>query len=67
MFAIIMQEGINFIVDGQQKQVAVVIDLDKYGQLWEDFYDNILAIQRQDESRESLSNFKAELLQQHKL
>ncbi|MDM8565753.1 hypothetical protein QUF74_08880 [Candidatus Halobeggiatoa sp. HSG11] len=62
-----MQEGINFIVDGEQKQVAVVIDLDKYGQLWEDFYDNILAIQRQDESRESLSNFKAELLQQDKL
>jgi hypothetical protein len=60
-------QGINFIVDGQQTQLAVVIDLKIYGELWEDFYDNMLAMQRQDEPRDSLDNFKAELLQQGKL
>jgi len=60
-------QGINFIVDGQQTQVAVVIDLKMYGELWEDFYDNLLAMQRKDEPRDSLENFKAELLQQGKL
>ncbi len=57
-------QGINFIVDDQQKQVAVVIDLNKYGKLWEDFYDSLLAAQRKDEPRESLDSFKAELLLQ---
>jgi hypothetical protein len=60
-------QGINFIVDGQQTQVAVVIDLKIYGELWEDFYDNLLAMQRKDEPHDSLENFKAELLQQGKL
>ncbi len=60
-------QGINFIVDDEQKQVAVVIDLKKYGELWEDFYDTLIATQRKDEPRESLDNFKAELLQQNKL
>ncbi|MCK5719370.1 MAG: hypothetical protein KAH84_05390 [Thiomargarita sp.] len=60
-------QGINFIVNDQQKQIAVVIDLEKYGKLWEDFYDNMLAKQRKDEPRESLDDFKAELLQQGKL
>jgi hypothetical protein len=60
-------QGINFIVDGQQTQGAVVIDLKMYGELWEDFYDNLLAMQRKDEPRDSLANFKAELLQRGKL
>ena len=60
-------QGISFIVDDQQRQVAVVIDLEKYGELWEDFYDSILAVQRKDEPRDSLSNVKAQLLLQSKL
>ena len=60
-------QGINFIVDDQQKQIAVVIDLKKYGELWEDFYDNMLAVQRKNEPRDYLDDFKAELLQQGKL
>ncbi len=60
-------QGINFIVDEQKQKVAVVIDLKKYGDLWEDFYDALLAAQRKDEPRESLESFKAELLEKGKL
>lgn len=60
-------QGIHFIIDDQKQTVAVVIDLKQHGELWEDFYDNLLATQRKDEPRESLETFKAELLRQGKL
>jgi hypothetical protein len=60
-------QGINFIVDDQSKKIAVVIDLEKYGELWEDFYDNLLVTQRKNEPRESLESVKASLLKQGKL
>lgn len=60
-------QGINFIVNDQQEKVAVVIDLQNYAELWEDFYDSLLAKQRKDEPRESLADFKAQLIQQGKL
>ncbi len=60
-------QGINFVVDDKQQQVAVVIDLQQYGDLWEDFYDSLIAAKRKDEPRESLADFKSELIQQGKL
>lgn len=60
-------QGINFIVDDQSNKIAVIIDLEKYGELWEDFYDNLLVTQRKDEPRESLEFVKASLLKQGKL
>jgi hypothetical protein len=60
-------QGINFIIDEQSNKIAVVIDLEKYGELWEDFYDNLLATQRKDEPRESLESVKTSLLKQGKL
>jgi hypothetical protein len=38
-----------------------MIDLRKNGELWEDFYDRVLAEQRRHEPRESLAQVKARL------
>ena len=31
-------EGIQFLIDEKGNKKAVLIDLDKHGDLWEDFY-----------------------------
>jgi hypothetical protein len=46
--------GITFMVDEQGKKTAAVIDLRKHEQLWEDFYDTLVAKSRAGEPRESL-------------
>ena len=51
-------EGIQFVVDDKGKKIAVLIDLKKYGELWEDFYDCLIARLRADEPRESLEFVK---------
>ena len=44
-------EGIRYLVNEEQQPVAVQIDLEKYGELWEDFYDVLVAqARRQEES-----------------
>jgi hypothetical protein len=42
-------EGIFFIEDKNSKKKFVQIDLLIHGELWEDFYDLIVAEQRKDE------------------
>ena len=36
-------KGIQFVIDGQGEKTAVVIDLKKHRNLWEDFYDHAVA------------------------
>jgi len=60
-------EGIRFLVDEQGEKTAVQIDLEKYGELWEDIYDTLIAELRQDEPRESLHDVKQRLRDQGKL
>ena len=60
-------EGIQFLVDESGERTAVLIDLKKYGELWEDFYDSVTARARADEPRESLESVKERLLTQGKL
>ena len=59
--------GIQFLVDEQGKKTAVVISLKKHGELWEDFYDAMLAAQRENEPAESLADVKKRLHKQGKL
>ncbi|HHT9150692.1 MAG TPA: hypothetical protein ACFYEG_04605 [Candidatus Wujingus californicus] len=59
--------GIKFVTDEKGHKVAVQIDLKKLGNLWEDFYDNLIAKQRIDEPRESLDSVKAILRKKGKL
>ncbi len=52
---------VQFIVDGHGNKTAVVIDLKKNAELWEDFYDRALARSRKDEPRETLDSVKTRL------
>jgi len=54
-------EGIFYILDDQNKKRFVQIDLDKYGDLWEDFYDILIASSRKDEERIPYDQVKDEL------
>ena len=60
-------EGIHFVVNDQGEKTAVLIDLTRYSELWEDFYDQITAHLRANEPRDSLESVKNRLSQQHKL
>ena len=59
--------GIQYITDDRGKKRAVVIDLESYGELWEDFYDSLVARKRASEPRESLESVKKRLRKQGKL
>jgi PHD/YefM family antitoxin component YafN of YafNO toxin-antitoxin module len=59
--------GIQYITDDRGKKRAVVIDLERYGELWEDFYDSLIARRRASEPRESLQSVKKRLRRQGKL
>jgi hypothetical protein len=60
-------EGIKFVVDDNGEKVADLIDLKKYGELWEDFYDTLIVRSRANEPRESLESVKEGLRQLNKL
>jgi hypothetical protein len=59
--------GVQFIVDSQGQKTAVLIDLKRYGALWEDIYDNMLAEKRENEPRETLQSVRERLKRQGKL
>lgn len=54
-------EGIKYLVDEDQRPVAVQIDLEKHGELWEDIYDVMVAQSRQDEESVPLEELIDEL------
>ena len=62
-----MISGIRFVVDEHGDKTAVQIDLKEHGDLWEDFYDALLARSRADEPRESLEEVRRRLAEQGKL
>ena len=59
-----MLEGIQFVTNAAGEKTAVLIDLKRYGELWEDFYDALIARQRADEPRESLESVRETLERQ---
>lgn len=60
-------KGIQYMTDDKGDKTAVVIDLKRHGDVWEDFYDSMLAFDRKDEPRESLDAVRKKLLQKGKL
>lgn len=54
-------KGIQYLVDDQGKQTSVLIDLQQWGELWEDFYDVIIAHERANEPEIDWEDIKAEL------
>jgi len=55
-------EGVEFVVDETGKKRAVLIDLKRHGEIWEDFCDTLRAKQRESEPRESLLEVKRRVL-----
>jgi hypothetical protein len=55
-------KGVEFVVDEEGKKKAVLIDLKKHGEIWEDFYDTLRAKERESEPRESLQEVKRKVL-----
>ena len=53
--------GVQYLVDGDGERTAVLIDLKKNAQLWEDFYDVAVAKSRATEPRESLKSVRRRL------
>jgi hypothetical protein len=60
-------EGIHFLTDDQNNRIAVQIDLRKYGALWEDFYDALIADQRKDDEKIALEQLINDLKKSGKL
>ncbi|MFI5454506.1 MAG: hypothetical protein ACHRXM_03560 [Isosphaerales bacterium] len=56
-------KGVQFLVDEKGNKTAVLIDLKRNSELWEDFYDLALARGRELEPRESLETVKRRLRQ----
>ena len=53
--------GIHFVTDENGTRVAVQLDLDEWGELWEDIYDNLVAEERRGEATVSLDDVEREL------
>jgi hypothetical protein len=60
-------KGIHFVTDKDNKKIAVQIDLRKYGTIWEDFYDNLVAELRVHEDSKDIEEFISELKSESKL
>ncbi len=60
-------EGISSFTDDQSQKTAVQNDLNKHGELWETFYDVVLAEQRKNEPTISLNELMTELKRDGKL
>ena len=56
-----VMRGVRFELDEEGRETAAVIDLKEHAELWEDFYDRLLAESRREEPRESLSAVKKKI------
>ena len=53
-------KGIQFVVDEAGNKKAVLIDLEEWRELWEDFYDLLVTESRKHEKTISWEDIKAE-------
>lgn len=56
-------KGIQFLLNDLGEKTSVLIDLEQWGDLWEDFYDVMLSQSRQDEDEIDWEALEAELPQ----
>ncbi|HEY0320831.1 MAG TPA: hypothetical protein VGC66_07760 [Pyrinomonadaceae bacterium] len=54
-------KGVRYLIDDQGNPVAVQLDLDEWGEIWEDMQDIMLARERADEPRITLEEFEKDL------
>ena len=60
-------EGIHFVTNEKGRRIAVQIDLDRHGELWEDIQDQLLAEERADDKREPYATVRKRLVRAGKL
>lgn len=60
-------EGIRFVTDEKGHKVAVLIDLERHGELWEGIYDQLLAEERATDERVPYDHVRKGLIQSGKL
>ena len=59
-----MVEGVQFVVDDAGKKTAVIIDLKRWGELWEDIYDILVTESRRGEPTVPWEELKAEMTEE---
>ena len=57
-----MIKGIQYIVDDLGKKKSVILDLEKWGDYWEDFYDILVSESRRNERNISREKLKKETI-----
>ena len=60
-------KGIQFVVNDEGKRTAVLIDLEELGEIWEDVYDSIVALQHENDPGDPLEEVEADLRKRGKL
>ena len=55
-------KGIEYVIDDNGERKAVLIDLKRHRELWEDFYDTLRTREREREPRESFEEVKKKVL-----
>ena len=55
-------KGIQFIVDDTDRKTAVIINLEEWGELWEDIYDILVSESRRGEPTVPWEELKAEMM-----
>ncbi len=53
-----IMEGILYVTDDNNKKKFVQIDLEKYGEMWSEFYDILIAESRKNDERIPLEEVK---------
>jgi hypothetical protein len=62
-----LMKGIHYVTDEHNKKIAVQIDLRKYRNLWEDFYDALVSELRREEPKIPLEDVIQDLKSKGKL
>ncbi len=57
--------GIQFVVNEAGEKTAVLLDLQEWGELWEDFYDVLVSRSRAQEDTVSWNDLEAEIEQEN--
>lgn len=59
--------GIHYVTDEKGNPTAVMLDLQQWGELWEDIYDGIIAEQRKNEPLIPWDEVKRQLAAKHEV
>ena len=59
--------GIHYVTDEKGNPTAVMLDLNEWGELWEDIYDGIIAEERKNEPLVTWDEVKRQLSEKHEV